>query len=210
MSTAAKPIRLYDFELSGHAHRARLMLSLLDLPHEVVAVDLMGGEHKRAEFLVRNLFGQVPVIEDGDVTLADSNAILVYLALKYDEQRRWLPAAPAEQAEVQRWLSVAAGTLAFGPAAARAAVLFQRSENPQGRALAEKLFGTMEQHLATHDWLAADHATLADVAMYSYTARAPEGGVALAPFPHLRAWLARVEALPRFKAMPSSATPAMA
>ncbi len=207
---SAAPIRLYDFELSGHSHRARLMLSLLDLPHEVLGVDLMGGEQKRAEFLARNIFGQVPVIEDGEVTLADSNAILVYLALKYDAKRQWLPAAPAEQAQVQRWLSVAAGVLAFGPAAARAAVLFQRSENAQGRAMAEKLFGTMEQHLAARAWLAADHATLADVAMYSYTARAPEGGVSLAAFPHLRAWLARVEALPRFKAMPSSATPATA
>lgn len=204
------PICLYDFELSGHAHRVRLMLSLLDLPHEVIAVDLLSGAQKRADFLARNVFGQVPVIEDGELTLADSNAILVYLALRYDDARRWLPAAAAEQAQVQRWLSVAAGALAFGPAAARAAVLFQRSENQAGRAMAEKLFGTMEAHLASREWLAADHATVADVAMYSYTARAPEGGVSLAPFPHLRAWLARVEALPRFKAMPSSAAPAVA
>jgi len=210
MPVPATPIRVHDFELSGHAHRVRLMLSLLDLPHEVIHVDLAGGAQKRPEFLARNVFGQVPVIEDGELTLADSNAILVYLALTYDEERRWLPLAPAQQAEVQRWLSVASGALAFGAAAARVALVFQRSENPQARALAEKLFATMEQHLASRTWLAADHPTLADVAMYSYTAHAPEGGVSLAPFPRLREWLARVEALPRFKPMPISANPAMA
>jgi len=207
MSLPSHPIRVHSFELSGHAHRVRLMLSLLDLPHEVIEVDLPGGAQKRPEFLARNVFGQVPVIEDGDVTLADSNAILSYLALKYDAQaRRWLPSAPADHAEVQRWLSVAAGALAFGPAAARASMLFRSADHPQGRAIAEKLFATMEAHLSSREWLAADHATVADVAMYSYTAHAPEGGVSLEPFPRLRAWLARVEALPRFVALPRSAT----
>ena len=206
MSLPSHPIRVHSFELSGHAHRVRLMLSLLGLPHEVINLDLAGGEQKRPEFLARNVFGQVPVIEDGEVTLADSNAILVYLALSYDEPRRWLPVAPAAQAEVQRWLSVAAGTLAFGPAAARASQVFRGTDHPQGRAIAEKLFATMEEQLSSRDWLAAEHATLADVAMYSYTAHAPEGGVSLQPYPHVRAWLARVEALPRFVAMPRSET----
>ena len=206
MSAPSKPIRVYSFELSGHAHRVRLMLSLLGLPHEVIDVDLAGGEQKRAEFLERNVFGQVPVIEDGELTLADSNAILTYLALKYDDQRRWLPVGAAEQAQVQRWLSVAAGALAYGPAAARIAVVFQRPDNPQSRTIAERLFATMELHLASREWLAADHATVADVAMYSYTSHAPEGGVLLEPFPHIRAWLARVEALPRFVGMPRKPT----
>ena len=209
MPMPSHPIRVHSFELSGHAHRVRLMLSLLDLPHEVIELDLAGGEQKRPEFLARNVFGQVPVIEDGDVTLADSNAILVYLALSYDEARRWLPAAPAVQAEVQRWLSVAAGLLAFGPAAARASQVFRSTDHPQGRAIAEKLFATMEDQLSSREWLAAEHATLADVAMYSYTAHAPEGGVSLEPYPHVRAWLARVEALPRFVAMPRSETVAV-
>jgi glutathione S-transferase len=210
MAKPSSPIRVHDFELSGHAHRVRLMLALLDLPHELVAVDLKGGEHKRAAFLARNVFGQVPVIEDGELVLADSNAILVYLALRYDIERRWLPEAPAAQAEVQRWLSAAAGPLAFGPAAARVAMLFRQAADPQAQALAERLFTTMEQHLATRSWLAAEHPTIADVAMYSYTAHAPEGGVSLAPFPRLQAWLARVEALPRFTGLPRSATTATA
>jgi len=204
------PIRLYRHPLSGHAHRVQLMLSLLQLPCELIDVDLLAGAHKAPDFLARNAFGQVPVIEDGDVTLADSNAILVYLALTQDAPRRWLPTDARTQAAVQRWLSVAAGPLASGPAAARVAVLFQRPPNPQAAETARQLFAVMEQHLAGRDWLAAGHATLADVAMYSYTAHAPEGGIALAPWPRLRAWLQRVEALPGFVGLVHSPLPAAA
>ncbi|MCW5635109.1 MAG: glutathione S-transferase [Rubrivivax sp.] len=197
----SRPIRLFGHPISGHVHRVRLFLSLLDLPFEEASVDLASGEHKSPAFRSRNVFGQVPVIEDGDVTLADSNAILVYLARTYDPARRWLPEAPRVQAEVQRWFSAAAGPLAHGAAAARVAVLFKRPDNPTARAMAASLFETMEQHLAGRDWLAAAHATLADLAMYTYTAHAPEGGVSLEPWPRLRAWLQRVEALPRFAGM---------
>ncbi|WP_298830630.1 glutathione S-transferase family protein [uncultured Piscinibacter sp.] len=204
------PIRLYRHALSGHAHRVQLMLSLLNLPCELVDVDLAAGEHKTPAFLARNPFGQVPVIEDGDFVLADSNAILVYLALSYDAQRRWLPADARAQAAVQRWLSVAAGPLASGPAAARVAVLFRRPHNPQCAVIARQLFGVMDGHLAGRAWLAADHPTIADVAMHTYTAHAPEGGIPLEPWPQLRAWLQRVEALPGFVGMQRSPLPAAA
>ena len=204
------PIRLYRHALSGHAHRVQLMLSLLDLPFETIDVDLVAGEHKSAAFLARNPFGQVPVIEDGDFTLGDSNAILVYLALTCDARRRWLPADARTQALAQRWLSVAAGPLASGPAAARAARLFRRPHNPQCAVIADQLFGVMEGQLAGRSWLAADHATIADVAMYSYTAHAPEGGITLEPWPQVRAWLQRVEALPGFVGMQASPLPAAA
>lgn len=201
------PIRLYRFALSGHAHRVQLMLSLLGLPHETIDVDLAAGEHRGPAFLERNPFGQVPVIEDGEFSLADSNAILVYLALTRDPARRWLPAEPCAQATVQRWLGVAAGQLAAGPAAARVARVFGRPPNPAAEAAAGRLFAVMEEHLAGRDWLAAAHPTIADVAMYSYTAHAPEGGVSLEPWPRIRAWLQRIEALPGFVGMQRSPLP---
>jgi glutathione S-transferase len=114
----SNPIKLYNFPKSGHAHRIELMLSLLNLPTELVFVDLAKGAHKQPDFLALNPFGQVPVIDDNGTVIADSNAILVYLAKKYDNGA-WLPEEPAAAARVQRWLSVAAGPLAFGPAAAR-------------------------------------------------------------------------------------------
>lgn len=194
-------IRLYRFALSGHAHRAELMLSLLGLPYETVDVDLTRGEQKTPAFLAKNPFGQVPVIEDGEVTIADSNAILVYLATRYDEGGRWLPRSPVDAAHVQRWLSVSAGPLLQGPGLARVEVLFQRPRDAQRHTAAHQLFARMESHLAQQPFLVGNAPTIADLSMYTYTAHAPEGGVSLQPYPQVRAWLARIEALPRFVGM---------
>jgi glutathione S-transferase len=91
-------------------------LSLLGLPFKKIDVDLGNGEQKTPEFLTRNPFGQAPVVGDNEVVVADSNAILVYLASAYDKQRVWYPSDPAGEASVQRWLSIAAGPLVIGPA----------------------------------------------------------------------------------------------
>jgi len=205
--TSPRPIRLHGHPLSGHVHRVELFLSLLGLPFEKITVDLACAEHKSAAFLALNPFGQLPVIEDGDLVLADSNAILVYLALTYDADAQWLPRDAIAAARVQRWLSVAAGQLAHGPAAARVAVVFGRPQEQAPREAAARLFALMDQQLAAQPYLAAAHPTIADVALYSYTAHAPEGGVSLAPYPQLRQWLARIEALPRFVGMQRSAVP---
>ena len=205
-SGPAKPIRLHRVAISGHSHRVELFMSLLGVPFELVNVDLMSGAHKKPDFLVMNPFGQVPVIEDGDVTLADSNAILVYLTHRYaQDAAQWLPEDPFAAAQVQRWLSVAAGPLAFGPAAARVIQLFKKPDSPDdAMARAHALFKVMDQQLATSRFLAGERATLADIANYSYVAHAPEGNVSLDGYPHVRAWLARVEALPRFVPMVKS------
>lgn len=191
--------KLYRHPLSGHSHRVHLALSLLGVPHQLVDVDLMKGAHKAPDFLRLNPFGQVPVLDDEGTIVFDSNAILVYLANKYDTERRWLPRDAKGQADVQAWLSVAAGQIAFGPAAARLITVFGAKYNPEdviGRAHA--LLKVMDGQLATRSFLVGNSATLADIAGYSYVSAAPEGNVDLAAYPNVRAWLARVEALPGF------------
>ena len=196
------PIRLYTHPLSGHAHRVALMLSLLKLPFERVDVDLFKGAHKTPDFLAKNPFGQIPVIEDGDVVLPDSNAILTYLALKYDPGRTWLPRDPEAAAQVQRWLSVAAGPLAAGPSSARLVVLLgAKLDHERCKTIAHQLYTVVDAHLAARSFLVGDGPTIADVALYSYTVLAPEGGIALEPYPHVRAWLGHIEALPGFLPM---------
>lgn len=202
-----QPIRLYRFALSGHAHRAELFLSLLGLPATLIDVDLSKGVQKQSEFLAKNPFGQVPVIEDANggevVTLHDSNAILVYLASRYDPSGTWLPREPVAAAKVQQWLSVAAGSLAYGPALARVGLLFKRPVDiAKAQDVARSLFQVMDEHLGRSAYLAGSKPTIADVALYSYTAVAPEGGVDLAPYPQVLAWLKRIEALPGFLPMP--------
>jgi glutathione S-transferase len=193
-------MKLYSFPLSGHSHRARLLLSLLGIQYELVDVDLAGGEHKAPAFLSLNPFGQVPVLEDGGTVIGDSNAILVYLAKRHGAD--WLPEDPAGAAAVQRWLSVAAGEVAFGPAAARAVVLFNRQgDAAELIARAHRLLAVIDAELASRPWIAGPARSIADVALYSYISRAPEGNVDLAGYPNVLAWLAHVEALPGFVPM---------
>ncbi|MDP3810881.1 MAG: glutathione S-transferase [Hydrogenophaga sp.] len=194
-------LQLYRNAISGHCHRVELFLSLLGLPFESIDIDLALKEHKSPDFLALNPLGQIPVLRDGELTLADSNAILVYLEARY-APGQWLPRDPVGAARVQRWLSLAAGPLAFGPAAARVVQLFKRPTDPaEAIARAEGLFQLMESELGRTPFLVGERATLADVAHYAYVARAPEGLVSLQPYPAIRAWLARIEALPGFVPM---------
>ncbi|HZR36845.1 MAG TPA: glutathione S-transferase family protein [Nevskia sp.] len=198
-------MKLYHHPLSGHSHRAQLFLSLIGVPCELVEVDLARGAHKQPEFLKLNPFGQVPVLDDGGTLVSDSNAILVYLAKKYGRSD-WLPEEALAAARVQRWLSVAAGELMYGPAAARLVLLVKapyRAEEVIARA--HLLLARMEDALGAQDWLAADHPTLADIALYSYTARAPEGNVDLRPYARVNGWLRRIEALPGFVPLATTA-----
>lgn len=199
-------ITLHGTHLSGHVHRVELLLSMLDLAYtwSEAPAEVRAG----AAFRALNPLGQIPVLRDGALTLGDSNAILVYLCKRYAPESDWLPEDPVGAAAVQRWLSIAAGEVAFGPANARATAQWQAPGDPvRAGAIAARLFDFMERHLEAHAFLAAGHATIADLACYGYVAHAPEGGIALDGYPALRAWLRRIEALPGFVAMPSLPVP---
>jgi len=197
-------IKIYDTDLSGNAHKCRMLMSMLDVPFERVEVSMAAGEHRAPEFLKINPFGQLPALIDGDVTLRDSGAILVYLATKYGDET-WLPRDPEGLAEVMSWLSFAANEINNGVTVARFAVRFgggagidlETAQKRGGRSL--KL---LDAHLAGRDWLALDRPTIADIACYPYVGLAPEGEVRLDGRDNVIAWLARVEALPGWTAMP--------
>jgi glutathione S-transferase len=197
---------LHGTALSGHVHRVALLLRMLDLPYRFVEAP---AEVRRSpEFRQLNPLGQVPVLQDGDLVLTDSNAILVYLVRRYAPGSAWLPEDPVGAARVQRFLSIAAGEVMYGPAIARMIAQWSMDGNAAhaGR-VAARLLTFLEAHLAARSFLAAEHPTIADLACYSYVAHAPEGGIPLTSYPAIRAWLSRVEALPGFKAMPSSPIP---
>ncbi|GGA83956.1 glutathione S-transferase [Neiella marina] len=200
------PIQLYRNPLSGHSHRVELMLSLLDLPYQTSDVDMANGAHKSPEYLARNPFGQVPVLEDNGITLADSNAIIVYLAQRYQSNDQWLPSDPVELAQVQRWLSVAAGEIFAGPCSVRLEKLFGVPLDYQvAKQKTLALFAVVEPWLAERQYLTGEKLNLADIAGYSYIAHVAEGGVSLQPYPAIRAWLQRIESQPRFVGMTRSA-----
>lgn len=197
-------ITLYRHPLSGHCHRVELLLSVLNLKFDSVDVDLRKGAHKKQDFLMRNPFGQVPVLEDGNDVIADSNAILVYLASKYDTQRRWLPTDVLTAARIQQFLSIAAGPIVSGPAAARLVKVFgARLDHTQAKQTAKQILLLLDRHLQNRNWLASSHPTLADIANYAYIAHAPDGDVTLEPYHAVKAWLRRIEGIPGFVGMKS-------
>lgn len=193
-------MKLYFHPVSGHAHRARLFLSLLGVKHELINVDLMAGAQKQPDFLKLNPFGQVPVLDDGGVVVSDSNAILVYLAKKFGKSD-WLPDDAKGAAAVQRWLSVAAGELNRGPARARLKVLFKLQDDAAELIKnAHSVLKLIDDALNGREWLVGSRPTIADVALYSYIVSAPEGNVDLSAYHNINAWLRRLEALAGFVA----------
>lgn len=190
-------IVLYGMSISGHVHRVFTFLRMLELPFSYV--ETTAETRATSDYLKMSPLGQVPTLRDGDFVSTDSNAILIYLAERYAPNSNWLLRDPLGASRVQRWLSIAAGELRYGPALARVIKILHRPLDPEPpRALAAKLFNAMETHLTEQAFLAAKHPTIADVALYSYTALAPEGGVSLEPYPGIRAWLARIEAIPGY------------
>ncbi|MBI1422189.1 MAG: glutathione S-transferase [Gammaproteobacteria bacterium] len=196
-------MQLYHFEYSGHSHRVRLFLSLLELSYESISVDILKNEQKAPEYMKLNPLGQVPTLVDGNSVVPDSTAALVYLAKKYDASGRWLPNDPAGAAAVQVWLSTAAGELYRGPATARAIkIMGRKADYAAASSCAAQLFQWMQAVLGAHTWLAAQHATIADIAMYSYVRVADEGELDITPYPAIMRWLGYVEELPGFEPMP--------
>jgi len=197
-------ITLYDNPVSGHAHRVRLFLSLLGLDFKSVVIDFESGENKAPDYLKLSPLGQVPTLVDDEVVITDSCAALVYLAKRYGDEH-WLPEDPEGAARIQRWLSTASGELYRGPVIARAIELFGRDHDYDAAVRwSDRLFPWVEGELSDRTWLAADHATIADIAMYSYLRVADEGGLDISDFPSIERWLADVESLDGFIPMARS------
>ncbi len=196
-------MRLYGHPISGNTHRVELFLSVLGVDYEYVRVDLREGQHKTPVFRQLNPLAQVPVLEDDGLILRDSTAILVYLARKFDAGNRWLPADPVGQARVQQWLSTAVNEIQAGPFVLRLVKLTGAAlDYESARRTTERLFDDLfEPHLARRRWLAGKQATIADLACYGYVAGVIEGDFSLDPYPAIRGWLGRVEAIDGFVPM---------
>lgn len=194
---------LYDLEVSGNCYKVRLLCALLGVPVTIVPVDFMAGAHKKPPVIDLNPFGQVPVFQDGDVVLRDSQAILIYIARKWGGES-WLPTDATGLARVCSWLMVAENEVARGPGDARLHGKFgYKLDVETAREKAGRLLDLMEAHLARHQWLALDRPTIADIACMPYIALGHEGGVTLERHPAVLAWVNRVKALPGYIGMPA-------
>ena len=203
-------IRLYDYELCGDCYKVRLLLNLLGLEWETRRIDYHPGrEHESEWFLRVNPLGRIPVIEDGGCTLRDAQAILVYLAARYDDSGRWYPRGDAKTcAEAAMWLAFA-GELTASAYAARLHEAFAHDlDLDRARSDAHRLFRVLDEHLWFAEqegryWLCApEDPTIADIACFPGTMLCEEGGISRMPYPAVRRWTERVKRIPGFVPMP--------
>ena len=195
-------IKLYDVELSGNCYKIRLFLSLLDLDYELVPVAIAKGEQKSPAYLQKNPLGEIPVLEDGDLTLRDSQAILVYLALKYGNDS-WLPSTPSDMARVMQWLSTACNEIARGLADSRYHEKFKIDlDIKKAHEKSHSILTVIDNHLKNKNWLELGRVTIADIACFPYIALAHEGGVSLDAYPNVQKWITGIKKLPNFTVMP--------
>lgn len=201
-------IQLYDYVLSGSCYKVRLLLSMLDAEHETIPVDYYpGGEHKTPEFLAINPLGQIPVLRDGDLTLRDAQAILVYLAAKYDAGRNWYPEDAESQGQIAMWLSFAGGEIMNSSAARLHDMLFYDFDIDKVRKAARAAFRVLDDHLTDREiggaeWIVGTGPTIADIACFPYVALSGDGGISLDDYHAIRRWVARFKKIPGFTIMP--------
>lgn len=201
-------ITLYDAPSSGNGHKVELILNLLGHEFERREIHILQGESRTKEFMATlNAAGKIPVVvlDDGR-TLTESNAILHF----FGEGTPYVPEDPFYRAQMLSWMFWEQYSHEPTVAVVRSWRKYKRMTPEQEAQLDEKVAGgyevldLMERHLAENAWLVGDRASLADLALYPYTAKATEGGFDLSQYTAIQAWLARVEALEGFKPMTQS------
>lgn len=194
-------MRLYTYPLSANAHKVKLLLGFLNLPHEEVMIDITADEHRGPAYLAINPLGQIPVFEDDALRLRDSQAILVYLAAKHGAGD-WWPADAAGQGRIVQWLAFAALELQNGINRARLHFrLGAAVDLPAVQAKGARTLEILDAHLGDRDWLELGRPTIADLACVTFPARAGEAGHDLAAYPRVAAWVERIRAKPGFLGM---------
>lgn len=196
-------VTIHGMKASGNCFKVQLLLEQLGQPYRWVEINSAAGETRTADFLAKNPNGKVPLLEleDGR-TLAESNAILCYLAegsgLLPDD--RWL------RAQTMQWLFFEQYSHEPYIAVARFISRWlaldhpRRGELPRLRERGHQALEIMEMRLAQNDFLVDSGYGIADIALYAYTQEAPMGGIELVSYPAIQSWLARVESQPGFVA----------
>ena len=193
-------LTLYSMQRSGNCYKVRLALAQLGIRYKLVEIDILSGATRTPDFLAKNPSGHVPLLEATPGRyLPESGAILWYLA-------GGSPLAPdnrIDRAETLQWmffeqhsLEPNIGAAYFWLALVKGGRELQRHALEDWMEAGYRALGVMENHIRRHDYFAAGHYTIADIALYAYTHVAHLCDYDLKPFPAVRAWLRRVAASP--------------
>ena len=206
--------KLYSMRRSGNCYKVRLALAQLNIPHDLIEIDILHGETRTPEFLKMNPSGHVPLLEvAAGRYIAESNAILWYVA----DHSPLFTNDRADRAEMLQWMFFEQHSLEPNLGAAYFwLALVRGGRELQSHALEDwmqegyRALGVMEKHLATRSFFAANRYSIADIALYAYTHLAHQCDYDLAGYPAVRAWLRRVAEQPNHIAMDWQPAPAMA
>jgi glutathione S-transferase len=198
-------ITLYQQSDSGNCYKVRLLLSLLGKPFQAVEVSSRDGSTRQTDFLAKNPIGKVPTVQlDDGRYLGESNAILLHFA----EGTQYLPAEAYDRAKAYEWLFFEQYVHEPSIAVRRALSLYpERRAAATPERMAQLLeagngaLSVLETRLKSAQWLAGDTFSIADIALYAYTHSADDGGYDLGAFPAVVKWLARVAAVPGYRAI---------
>ena len=194
--------RLYDYLPSGNGYKVRLVLKQLELPYELIELDIITGASRTADFLAKNPNGRIPVLElPGKGCLSESHAIVWFLA----EGSPLVPPDALDRARMWQWMCFEQYNLEPNVATVRFWLRYLgRTRAELGDKLVEKkksgyaALDVLEDGLRERSWLVGNQYSLADIALFAYTHVADEGGFDLAPYPNIRAWCARVSQQPHW------------
>jgi len=201
-------IVLYNHDLLADAYKVKLLLSLLGVDFERRTVGILPGNgNDTPAYRDLNPAGTVPTLVDGDVVLTRPEAMLVHIAECHDTSGRWLPAEPLARAQVFEWLAFAASDLAAAEAARLQAMFGVVPALADAFAATRAAFRLAEGHLARRalggvTFIAANHPTIADLAIFPAVALAADVGIGMEEFPRLLIWARQIHALPGFITMP--------
>lgn len=199
---------LHDFELDEGCYKVRLALGALGLAYAKAAVNMIpAAEQTRPPLLLLNPLGTLPILTDGTVVLGDAEAILPYIALRYDPDRTWLPADPAAFGHVMAWLVFAARDLHAAVQARRHAMFDEPADAPAVQRAARRAFRIMDDHMTARGfagagWFVGSGPTLADIALFPSFALSRDYGIEHEAYPALRRWARQVRTVPGFTTMP--------
>lgn len=201
-------ILIYNHPLSGNCHKIRMFLTMLGLPYRIELMNVLEHANQAEWFGKLNPLRQIPVVVDDGTVVQDSQAILLYFALK--DGPEWIDPSPAGMAAIAEWLSYAAKEVSNGPQLARLYYLADEDiDIRRATAEGERVLAHLDAHLARHDWLCLGRPTIADIAVFPYVAMARQGKLSLEERQFVLAWIDRICALPGYISMPGLPEPAL-
>ena len=197
-------MKIYGDKRSGNCYKLELLMSILELQHEWIDVDILKGETRSAWFLEKSPNGKIPILEldDGRV-LSESNAIMHYLAANSS----LIPTSQFSFASLLQWQFFEQYSHEPYIAVARYINIYlgmpeaRRVEFESKQAGGYRALAVMESQLKNTSFLLGDTLSLADISLFAYTHVAHEGGFDLSAYSAIRNWISLIQSQKGFVKM---------